>query len=63
MSDHVVVDASVAVKWLVAEVYSEEALTLVTSWVGAGVTPVAPYLMPAEVSNALHKRLSVTNSP
>ena len=57
MSDYVVVDASVAVKWLVAELNSEEALALVTSWAGTGVTPVAPYLMPAEVSNALHKRV------
>ena len=57
MSDYVVVDASVAVKWLVREADSVEALELVTSWSAAGVTLVAPYLMPAEVANALHKRV------
>lgn len=57
MSDYVVVDASVAVKWLVREAHSVEALALATSWAAAGITLVAPYLMPAEVSNALHKRV------
>ena len=57
MNDFVVVDASVAVKWLVREAYSVEALELVASWAAAGVTLVAPHLMPAEVSNALHKRV------
>ena len=57
MSDFVVVDASVAVKWLVREAHSVEALALATSWAAAGITLVAPYLMPAEVSNALHKRV------
>ncbi|MXW35736.1 MAG: type II toxin-antitoxin system VapC family toxin [Chloroflexi bacterium] len=57
MSDFVVIDASVAVKWLVRESDSYEALELVTSWAAGGVTLVAPYLMPAEVSNALHKRV------
>ena len=57
MSGHVVVDASVAVKWLIAEALSEEALVLVRSWARDGIAVIAPYLMPAEVSNALHKRV------
>lgn len=57
MSDYVVIDASVAVKWLVREAHSVEALELVASWATTGVTLVAPYLMPAEVANALHKRV------
>ena len=56
MSDFVV-DASVAVKWLVREAHSVEALALATSWAAAGITLVAPYLITAEVSNALHKRV------
>lgn len=44
-------------KWLVREAHSVEALALATSWAAAGITLVAPYLMPAEVSNALHKRV------
>lgn len=57
MSDYVVIDARVAVKWLVREAHSVEALELVASWAATGVTLVAPYLMPAEVANALHKRV------
>ena len=57
MSDHVVVDASVAVKWLVREPHSEEALELLTSWGESGLTLVAPHLLPAEVTNALHRRV------
>ena len=57
MSGYVVVDASVAVKWLIAEALSEEALVLVRSWARDGIAVIAPYLMPAEVSNALHKRV------
>ena len=54
---HVVVDASIAVKWLVEEVHSREAGALITIWAAAGLTPVAPYFMPAEVANALHRRV------
>lgn len=57
MSDRVVVDASVAVKWLVEEADTPIARALAASWVSAGVTPTAPYLMPAEVANALHRRV------
>ncbi len=57
MSGYVVVDASVAVKWLITEVLSEEALALLRSWARDGITAITPYLMAAEVSNALHKRV------
>lgn len=57
MSDYVVVDASVAVKWLIEEVHSEEALALGDAWAEAGVTLAAPHLMPFEVTNALHRRV------
>lgn len=56
MDGLVVVDASLAVKWLVREVYTEQAFTLARSWVGAGVRPIAPYLMPVEVANALYHK-------
>ncbi|MBI4234324.1 MAG: type II toxin-antitoxin system VapC family toxin [Chloroflexi bacterium] len=54
----VVVDASLAVKWLVSEVHSEKAYALARSWAQAGMQPVAPYLMPVEVANALHRRVA-----
>ena len=57
MSDPVVVDASLATKWLVDEVQSELAYALAHSWVEAGTQPVAPCLMPIEVANALHRRV------
>ena len=57
MSGYVVVDASVAVKWVITEVLSQEALALLRSWGRDGITAITPYLMAAEVSNALHKRV------
>ncbi len=58
MKGAVVVDASVAVKWLISEAYSDKAFALGRSWAKAGVQPVAPYLMLVEVANALHKRVA-----
>lgn len=56
MNGIVVVDASLAVKWLVNEVHSDKAYALARSWVDAGTRPVSPYLLPIEVANALHRR-------
>ncbi len=57
MNGRVVVDASLVVKWLVWEPDSGSARALARTWAGDGVTPTAPYLMPVEVSNALHRRV------
>lgn len=51
-----VVDASVAVKWLIREVLSAEALELLQSWANQQMAPLAPYLLPVEVANALFRR-------
>jgi predicted nucleic acid-binding protein len=56
VSGVVVVDASLAVKWLVREVHSDKAYSLGRSWAREEVYPMAPYLMPVEVANALYKR-------
>jgi len=56
MNGSVVVDASLAVKWLVNEVHTDRAFALAHSWAKASIQPVAPYLMPVEVANALHRR-------
>ena len=53
----VVVDASLVVKWLVEEDDSDKADTVLRSWVVQGITRIAPYLMPFEVANALHRRV------
>ena len=67
MNGVVVVDASLAVKWLVEEEDSDKAHAALESWVAQDVTRIAPYLMPFEVANALHRRvargeLSIANS-
>ena len=57
MSGHVVVDASVAIKWLVREEHTDKALAILSTWHDEDVTPVAPYLLPFEVTNALHRKV------
>ena len=57
MNGHVVVDASLAFKWLVKEVYTSEANALGRSWNNQGTRIAAPCLMPVELSNALHRRV------
>lgn len=57
MNGSVVVDASLAIKWLVDEDYSDEARAIARSWEMRGVGPAAPHLMPVEVTNALHRRV------
>ena len=56
VSGFVVVDASVAVKWLVKEEHTDKALAILHAWHDEEVTPAAPYLLPFEVANALHRR-------
>ena len=58
MNGHVVVDASLAFKWLVKEIYTAEANYLGRLWNSQGTRIAAPYLMPVEVTNALHQRVA-----
>lgn len=57
MNDYVVVDASLAFKWLVTEVHTDEANNLGRLWNSRGIRVAAPYLMPVELTNALHQRV------
>ena len=57
MSGAVVVDASLAVKWLVEEDDSGKAHAVLQAWVARDVIRIAPHLMPFEVANALHRRV------
>lgn len=52
-----VVDASLALKWVVDEEDSDKALELSSSWGEFGVQIQAPHLMLAEVANALHRKV------
>ena len=56
MNGYVVVDASLAFKWLVKEIHTAEANDLGRLWNSRGTRVAAPYLMPVEVTNALHQR-------
>ncbi len=58
MTDFVVVDASLAVKWVLREPLSEEALALADGWVRTGTVPAAPGLLLAEATNVLHRRVA-----
>lgn len=58
MSEFVVVDASLAVKWLVEEEYSDRATALTLLWGEQGIQPIGPSLLPFEVANALHRRVA-----
>ena len=48
MNGLVVVDASLAVKWLVEEVDSDKAHAILQSWNAQNITRIAPHLMPFE---------------
>jgi len=57
VNDCVAVDASLAVKWVLQEPYTDEALALAGEWAVAGVNPVAPCLLFVEATNVLHRRV------
>ena len=57
MNGSVVVDASLAVKWLIEEDDSDKAHATLQSWVAQDIARLAPRLMPFEVANALHRRV------
>ena len=52
----VVVDASVALKWVLQEEYTEEALALRSRWEDNAELIIAPPIFRSEVSNVLHRR-------
>ena len=53
-----VVDASLALKWVVDEEDSDKARALSRGWVDSGIGIIAPYLMLAETANALHRKVA-----
>ncbi|MBI2957929.1 MAG: type II toxin-antitoxin system VapC family toxin [Chloroflexi bacterium] len=56
MNGYVVVDASLAIKWVLNEPYADEALALASEWASTETRPVAPCLLLAEATNVLHRR-------
>ncbi len=53
----VVIDANIAVKWLVREHDSDTAEMLASEWRRDTVRAVAPYVLLAETANTLHQRV------
>ena len=51
----VVVDASLALKWVLQEEHTEEALSLWDIWQAAAEVVIAPPIFRSEVTNALHQ--------
>jgi predicted nucleic acid-binding protein len=56
VTETVVVNASIAVKWLLQERYSREADKMLAYWENRHTRVTGPHLLPVEVSNALYKR-------
>lgn len=51
----VVVDASIAIKWVIREDDSNTAEALLTYWIKHGVVMTAPFLLASEVINILYR--------
>jgi predicted nucleic acid-binding protein len=57
MSNVVVVDASIALKWILNETDSSKALTLLADWNDREIEVYAPSLLFYEVTNALYRHV------
>ncbi len=57
MTGVVVIDANIAVKWLIREHDSDTAEALASEWRRDSVRAVAPYILLAETANTLHQRV------
>lgn len=57
-SGKVVIDASLATMWAVPETYSDHALHLAGTWAAENIQLLTPFLMLAEVNNAVYRRVA-----
>lgn len=57
MSNIIIVDASVALKWAVLEKDSDKANALLDSWINAGTAIAVPALFVYEVTNILYRKV------
>ncbi len=57
MRNVVIVDASIAIKWVLAEVDSFRAETLLAEWIKTGIKIFAPDLLAYELTNALYRKV------
>ncbi len=56
MKRYTVVDASLAVKWLLKEPLTGKALALAEEWADTDTTPTGPCLLLVEATNVFHRR-------
>ena len=59
MNAYVVVDASLAIKWVLKEPYADEALTLASEWASTETRPAGDMVLLAEATNVLHRRAAL----
>ncbi len=59
MNGYVVVDASLAIKWVLKEPYADEAMALASEWATTETKPAAPCLLLVEATNVLHRRAAL----
>jgi len=57
MNGYVVVDASLAIKWILNEPYTDRELTIAGEWAATETRPAAPCLLLVEATNVLHRRM------
>ncbi|SRR6266851_3342704 len=57
MRNIVVVDASIAIKWVLEESDSDRAEALLTEWNAKGISIYAPNLLVYEITNALYRKV------
>jgi len=57
MSNVVVVDASLALKWVLAEPDSNTAVILLNKWTDKGISVIAPALFTYQVTNILYRQV------
>ena len=60
MRDVVVVDASLALKWVILEEDSKAAEALLAEWTGIAMTLIAPALFMYEVTNIIYRKVGRT---
>jgi predicted nucleic acid-binding protein len=53
----VVIDTSLAVKWVVPEIHQAEALSLIAGWAADGVDVIVPSWFACELANVLFQRM------
>ena|SRR5438067_5256028 len=63
MSNLVVVDASIAIKWSLNEPDSNTALALLKNWTDRGIEVLAPALLAYEVTNAFYRHIRQGDIP